>query len=497
MDSLSQQSALRAVQRDPPLCRASGLILPKERLERVWAWGMSTSGMGYVYRPVNVEGIRRVFQAAKERGVTIGLRGAGCSYGDASINSEEIVLDLSRMTRILDWDPDKGIMRVEPGVTLRQVWQYAIEDGWWPYVVTGTMFPTIGGMAAMNVHGKNNFRVGPFGDHILAFEMLLPTGELIRCSRDQNPDLFHAAIGGFGMLGCFTSITLELKKVHSGWLRVEPISVANIDNMIAVFEERKERADYLVGWIDCFSSGDGIGRGVIHQADYLREGEDPFPAQSLRLTNQDLPNNFAGIFPKSILWRLMKPFANNVGMRLINAAKHHSARLLGDHHVHLQSHAGFAFLLDYIPNWKWSYLPGGLIQYQSFVPAERAAEVFKAQIALQHKYGVVSYLGVFKRHRPDSFLMTHAVDGFSLALDFRVTRWNRPRLWQLAAEMDRLVIDAGGRFYFAKDSTLHAARLDSYLGEERVRKFLEMKRRYDPEGLLQTDLFRRVFGGAG
>lgn len=474
-------------------CRASA-ALPVEHLERVWSWGMASSAMAYVFRPSTVEGIIEAFSFARERGLTVGMRGAGCSYGDAALNSEEIVLDLSRMTRILAWDPSCGMMKVEPGVTLRQVWQYAIEDGWWPYVVTGTMYPTIGGMASMNVHGKNNFCVGPFGDHILEFEILLPAGELLTCSRTKNPDIFHAAIGGFGMLGCFTSITFEMKKVHSGWLRVEPISTATIESMIEVFEERAGSADYLVGWVDCFSGGRTLGRGLIHQADYLPEGEDAAPIQSLRVANQELPDTMLGVLPKSIMWRLMKPFVNNPGMWLVNAAKYHSARLLQNQHKHLESHAGFAFLLDYVPNWKWSYKPGGLIQYQSFVPANRAAEVFRAQIELQHRCGIVAYLGVLKRHRPDPFLMTHAVDGFSLALDFRVTKWTRQKLWNLAAEMDKLVLAAGGRFYFAKDSTLHSARLESYLGEERVQSFLEIKRRCDPGNLLQTDLYRRVFG---
>ena len=48
--------------------------------------------------------------------------------------------------------------------------------------------------------------------------------------------------------------------------------------------------------------------------------------------------------------------------------------------------------------------------------------------------------------------MTHAVDGWSLALDFPAA--DRAGLWALAAEMDRIVLDAGGRFYFAKDLTL-------------------------------------------
>ncbi len=468
--------------------------LPADHLESVSAWGMSTRVLSHVYRPSTVQGIRHVFTLARERGVAVGLRGAGRSYGDASLLGENVSLDLTRMNRILDWDPQAGIIRAQPGVTIRQVWQCAIEDGWWPYVVPGTMFPTLGGCAAMNIHGKNNWKVGPIGDHIQEFEILLPTGDVRRCSRAENADLFHAAIGGFGVLGCFLSITLELKRVYSGLLHVEPIPVDNLTEMMRVFEERMEGADYLVGWIDCFAGGRETGRGLIHQANYLAPGEDPHPAQTLRVQNQELPDTLFGVFPKGLLWRFMKPFTNNVGMRAVNAAKYHlSRRHGGSGGGHTQSHAGFAFLLDYVPDWKRAYEPGGLIQYQSFIPAAQAHAVFTEQIALCQRRGLVPYLGVFKRHRPDPFLMTHSVDGYSFALDFKVTRANRKQVWGLAAEMDRLVIEAGGRFYFAKDSTLHPARLERYRDEERVRKFLALKRACDPENLLQTELYRRLF----
>lgn len=466
--------------------------LPEDRLERVWAWGMASSGVAWVYRPSTVKGIREVFDLARRQRLQIALRGAGRSYGDAAYRSEHIVLDLTRMRRILDWNPETGIIKVEPGVTIQQLWQYAIEDGYWPAVVPGTMAPTIGGCAAMNVHGKNNFRAGPTGDHILEFELMLPSGQILRCSRTENAELFHAAIGGFGMLGCFTSLTLRLKRVHSGYLRVEPIATANLDEMFRVFEERLPDADYLVGWIDCFPGGRKLGRGLIHLANYLHDGEDPNPAQSLRVENQELPDTLFGFIPKSVMWIPLTLFANDVGMRLTNAAKYWAGAHLG-HGVYLQSHAAFAFLLDYVPNWKRAYGRGGLIQYQSFVPKETAAEVFRAQIELQQKRGLVSYLGVFKRHRPDDALMSYAVDGYSLALDFKVTAKNRERLWALAAEMDPIVTRGGGRFYFAKDSTLSPSRLTDFLNEERVRKFLELKRACDPDGILQTDLYRRIF----
>jgi len=55
------------------------------------------------------------------------------------------------------------------------------------------------------------------------------------------------------------------------------------------------------------------------------------------------------------------------------------------------------------------------------------------------------------------------------------------------------VLDAGGRFYFAKDSTLTAAQLEHYRSEDRVQSFMALKRQHDPNGLLQTDLWRRLF----
>src|SRR5207249_10431306 len=113
----------------------------------------------------------------------------------------------------------------------------------------------------------------------------------------------------------------------------------------------------------------------------------------------------------------------------------------------------------------------------------------------RHERRIVPFVGVYKRHRHHDFLMTRSVVGYSLALDFQVTEAKRERLWALAADFDRLVIDAGGRFYFAKDSTLAAERYAPFLAEDRTQRFLALKRQCDPEELLQTNLYRRLFGG--
>lgn len=465
--------------------------LPAERLEAVSGWGGPSRGMSYVYRPSTLERLQQVFEVARRSGRSIGLRGSGNSYGDAAINDENIVLDLSRMNRILAWDPEKGQIRVEPGVTLQRLWEYVLEDGWWLPIATGTMKTTVGGCAAMNAHGKNAWRVGVFGDHVREFDILLPTGEQLTCSREQNEDIFHAALGGFGMLGCFTSLTLHLKRVYSGLLNVEALTKPDLPETLAYFEAHRHDSDYLVGWIDAFARGRALGRSELHRAIHLLPGEDPYPSQTLRLENQRLPENIMGLVPRSLIWRFQQPFWNNVGMRFVNMGKFWAARLR-DGATYRQPHALFHFLLDYF-DWKKPFGRGGLIQYQPFIPKESAPDTLAEILRLCQQRGLPNYLTVLKRHRPDDFLISHGLDGYSMAMDFRVTAGNRERLVRLARELDEIVLAAGGRFYFAKDSTLRPEVAMAYLGRETVAKFRAIKERCDPEEMLQTNLWRRIF----
>jgi FAD/FMN-containing dehydrogenase len=185
---------------------------------------------------------------------------------------------------------------------------------------------------------------------------------------------------------------------------------------------------------------------------------------------------------------------NDFGMRLVNTAKY----VQGVRHQtrgapYRQGHAAFAFLLDYVPDWKKAYGRGGLIQYQSFVPRDKARDVHPHLIELCHRSGLVPYLGVYKRHRPDPFLLTHAVDGFSFAMDFKVTATNRERLWELAHRLDEVVLAAGGRFYFAKDATMRPETAHRIWPGDVLAQFRALKDRCDPAGLLQTGLSRRLF----
>lgn len=454
-------------------------------------FGHSLRAPSYRFRPTHIEEICEVFRLAQESGLTVTPRGAGRSYNDASLNGGGITLDLSSMNQILEWDPASGVVRCEPGVTLEQLWKCVEPEGWWPPVVSGTMKTTLGGCLSTNIHGKNNFKMGPIGEHVLGFTALLPTGAEITCTPNENPDLFYSMISGLGMLGVFTSITMQMKRVESGLLEVHAWPVHDLHEHLSFLLAHAPNHDYIVGWMDTMNGGRSLGRGQIHAANYLHGNQDPNSQKTMKLSHQVLPSRIFGIFPKSILYLFMVPFANNLGWWGVSTAKYVVSLR---QHTFRQSHAAFHFLLDYVPNWELSFGRGGLIQYQSFLPKETAEDAWREMVELSLRRGLPSYLGVTKRHRPDKFLLTHGVDGFSLAMDFKVTDRNRSALSKMLKEFDDIVLSAGGRFYFAKNSETSAGAARAFLGDDTIQKFRELKKRCDPNHVLESDLFRRVFG---
>ena len=447
-------------------------------------FGHSLSAPSYRFVPKNSEEIYEIFRLAKKSGLTVTTRGAGRSYNDASLNGGGIVLDITSMDRIIEWDAGSGVVRCEAGVTLEQLWHKVLPDGWWPPVVSGTMAPTLGGCLGANIHGKNNYRMGTIGEHVTEFTAILPTGAEITCSPRKNADLFYSMISGLGMLGVITTVTMQMKKIESGLIEVHAWPTRTLEEQLNSLEDGAPKFDYIVGWLDTIT----IGHGQIHAANYVHD--DPDRAK-MQVSYQTLPDRLFGVMPKSMLQYFMTPFMNNFGAWGINTAKYITSLRK---HVFRQSHAAFHFLLDYIPQWELSYGRNGLIQYQSFLPKETALQTWTEMLATAKKRGLPSYLGVSKRHRPDNFLLSHAVDGFSLALDFKVTDRNRAKLSEMLQEFDQMVLEAGGRFYFAKNSETLSETARAFLGEATLERFKKLKKRTDPNGLLESDLYRGCLG---
>ncbi|MBK7366404.1 MAG: FAD-binding oxidoreductase [Candidatus Eisenbacteria bacterium] len=453
-------------------------------------FGISARAASRWVQPRSVDELANIIRRAADENLKITFRGNGRSYGDAALNAGQLVVDNRGMTRVLSFDRERGTIELEPGATIETMWRTGLPAGYWPHVVPGTMFPTMGGCVAMNIHGKNCFKAGPYGDHVQELDLLTASGELKTLSREQDPELFRATIAGLGLLGAVTRVKLGMKKIESGRVKVRPITTPNLNAMFDCFVERMPQSDYLVGWIDCFAGGSGLGRGLVHQANYLSAAEDPAGRALLDNDKQVLPPKIMGV-PRSILWRVMKLMTNDPGMKFVNAVKYMLPETFDSSGTFTNTHVAFAFLLDSVPNWRNAYGDSGFIQYQMFVPDSTARAAMAEALEHCRKQGVVSYLGVFKRHKPDEFLLSHGLDGWSLALDFAVTPGNAQKLFAVTRDLTKIVLDAGGVFYPAKDAVVDADSFARAYGD-RLTRFLDIKHRVDPQSVFQNDQARRL-----
>ncbi len=450
-------------------------------------WSKSERSACVVVRAHDVTAISQALAEAQRQGRTVIPRGAGHSYTDAALNTDDLVLDLTPMRRILGWDAVRGVMCVEPGVTLREVTALAWRDGWWPFVAPSTSAVTIGGCVAMNVTGKNGWKCGCFGDYVLDIDVLFPTGEHRTLTPERDAPLFQAVVGGLGLLGVITAVTLQLRRITSGYVAMHTRSASSLGDIFAIFAEEAATSDFVEAWIDGFADGKQLGRGTVSCASLQPSGEWPafrLPASDARERRPPpLARWLGGVGQPTLA----------ASVRYANRAQYWGSRWIAPQRLRRRSLLPYTFYPLVAFTGYHLALPEGVETFQAFVPVPQAQAVFEAALGYAQKYGFQPLWCVIKQHRRDPFLLSYQVDGFSLELNFRRTHRNAEALAQMLRQMIQSVITAGGKFYLAKDHFSTSEQYCASMGAATLNRFGELKRQYDPQQTLQSNLFRRIF----
>ena len=137
-------------------------------------------------------------------------------------------------------------------------------------VTPGTSYVTLGGAIASDIHGKNHHIAGTFGQHVKFINIILGTGEVIKASESENPDLFCATCGGMGLTGIILSATIQLIPILSSLITQKTIKADCIEAACEAFEENKS-ATYSVAWIDCLAKEKSLGRSVLMLGEHAEE----------------------------------------------------------------------------------------------------------------------------------------------------------------------------------------------------------------------------------
>ncbi len=362
--------------------------------------------------------------------------GQGRSYGDVCLNEGGYLLDVAPLNRFLAFDPETGVLRCEAGVTLDQILKLVVPRGWFLPVTPGTKFITVGGAIANDVHGKNHHRAGTFGRHVLRFELLRSDGRRLLCSPQENADLFRATVGGLGLTGVILWAEIQLIRIPSSWMVVERVPFRNLDEFFEVSARSDEAFEYTVAWIDCLARGPNLGRGIFLRGNHA---EAPRSLEVHRDPHLVVPVDL----PSFVL--------NPWSMRAFNALYYRlQSRKAGRR---LEHYEPFFYPLDAIHRWNRIYGRRGFLQYQCVLPREVQREGIREILTRIARSGNASFLAVLKEFGdvPSPGLLSFPRPGVTLALDLPFTG---PATLGLLDDLDRLVLEAGGALYPAKDARM-------------------------------------------
>ncbi len=403
-------------------------------------------------------------------------RGLGRSYGDSSLPASAVdrVANTRLANRILSFDPATGVMRAEAGLSLVNLVRLMLPRGWFPPVVPGTKYVTLGGMVASDVHGKNHHVEGCFGAHVRALRVRLADNSIVECSATEHADLFHGCIGGMGLLGHILEVEFVLHRIPSQWIWMERERVHDIDAYLASLTRAASVWPMTMGWIDCVHRGASMGRGV------LMAGRWATAAEAHETPPRVKPDKVVPIeFPN---WAV-----NPLTVGLFNTAYYwsHMRRVVSK----VVAPDPFFFPLDSLLEWNKGYGSRGFTQYQCVVPRAAGAPAVREFMDRLTQLGGASPLCVIKDCGPEGKgVLSFPLEGTSIAVDMPVTADTQG----IVDGLNEFVISTGGRIYLTKDRFTRPEHFRAM--EPRLPAFEALRDKWDPSRRLRSAQSRRLFG---
>src|SRR5437870_4928867 len=192
-------------------------------------------------KPRTRDELAEIVHSASRKGLPISVSGCRHSMGGQQFATDSICIDTRSLDRVISFDQERGWIEAEAGIqwpklirTYLDVQAGKAKQWGIAQKQTGADTFTLRGSLSSNVHGRG-LAMRPLISDVESFTLVNADGKSVRCSRDGNNELFRLAIGGYGLFGLISSVTLRL--VPRQKLR-RVVEIIRADDLPKRFEER-------------------------------------------------------------------------------------------------------------------------------------------------------------------------------------------------------------------------------------------------------------------
>ena len=447
-----------------------------------------------VAHPTTLEQCRQVLDFCRQNGMTVCARGAGRGYGDLALNDGQVLLDMSRMNRILEFDELNAQIKVEAGARLIDLYRTVHHHLFVLPASPTESHSSVAGAICANVNGKDAWHHGSFAHQVVRLTLLLANGDVLDI--DRSHALFNAVVGGIGMLGVIVDATLQLRRISSPYVEINRIPATNVDALLEKMARVEKSHDAAVVWVDAYARGRRIGRSVIHAAKWLHGKQtDANRQQALNAGYERLEEHreFGLALHEKFgpLLSIMLQYQRFM-MNSFNRLYYYMSELAYEtgHSSNNELFLRFSFEASFtVPPAHLVCGPRGYTVQLTF-PRSSAREAIIELMGICQSSPCPPVTTILRAHKPDDCLISFSEDGYSLNFEFHP----KPRHETASREaVDRLIdatIRRGGKIHLAKDQVLRPDQF--YRIYPRYKELLKIKKQLDPDGLFTSDLARRV-----
>jgi len=437
-----------------------------------------------IERPTSADALSVVIRAAREAHLPVSIAGGRHAMGGQQFGRATLLLDTTGLADVVEFDAEGGEVEVGAGIQWPDLvdWlvreQAGAEHTWAiGQKQSGADRLCVGGALAANAHGRS-LESRPIVQDVVAFTLVNASGELVRCSRTENAELFRLAIGGYGLFGPMTSVRLRLVPRRKLERIVELVDTKDV---IRRFDERIA-AGFLYG--DCqyctdLESEAGLRRGVF--SCYRPVADDaPLPSGRNVLSPDD--------------WMELVRLAHTDRAKAFERYSSHSLSTSGE-----VCWSDLQQLSTYVPDY---HAKLGERLGAASRGSEMITEIYATRDALpafleavrsdfvEHSVNLV-YGTIRLIEKDDETFLPWAKDRFACVIFNLHVDPDRRALAKTEEDFRRLIdrgVEHGGGYFL----TYHrwASRRQVLSCYPELPEFLRLKRRYDPEERFQSEWYR-------